>query len=64
MSQTGTKPDGNDMTDVDLAQCVACGDECSFEVLMRQHNRQLCRAARAILRADHEAEDCLQEAYL
>jgi RNA polymerase sigma-70 factor (ECF subfamily) len=36
----------------------------AFEQLMRQHNRRLFRAARAILRDDAEAEDALQEAYL
>ena len=31
---------------------------------MRRHNRLLFRTARSILRDDHEAEDCVQEAYL
>ena len=35
-----------------------------FEVLMRRHNQKLYRAARAILRDDHEAEDVMQEAYV
>ena len=36
----------------------------AFEQLMREHNRLLFRAARAILRDDAAAEDALQEAYL
>ena len=35
-----------------------------FEQLMREHNRLLFRAARAILRDDAEAEDAVQEAWL
>jgi RNA polymerase sigma-70 factor (ECF subfamily) len=35
-----------------------------FAALMRRHNRQMFRTARAILRDDAEAEDALQEAYL
>ena len=31
---------------------------------MRRHNQRLYRAARAILRDDHEAEDVMQEAYV
>jgi len=36
----------------------------AFEQLMREHNRLLFRAARAILRDDAEAEDAVQEAWL
>jgi RNA polymerase sigma-70 factor (ECF subfamily) len=36
----------------------------AFAQLMRQHNRALFRAARAILRDDAAAEDALQEAWL
>ena len=39
-------------------------DPAGFEQLMRRHNRQLFRTARAILRDDAEAEDALQEAYI
>ena len=31
---------------------------------MRRHNERLYRAARAILRDAHEAEDVMQEAYV
>ena len=52
------------MTDVALALRAAEGDEVAFECIMRRHNRLLFRTARSILRADAEAEDALQEAYL
>lgn len=50
--------------DAALAADVASGDPAAFETLMRRHNRQLYRLARATLRDDAEAEDALQEAYL
>jgi RNA polymerase sigma factor (sigma-70 family) len=50
--------------DVAIARRIAEGDQASFEVLMRRHNRRLYRLARAALRDDAEAEDALQEAYL
>ncbi len=50
--------------DAELARRVAAGDNAAFEQLMRRHNQQLFRTARAILRDDAEAEDALQEAYL
>ena len=51
-------------SDAQLAKRVAAGDHAAFEVLMRRHNQQLFRTARAILRDDADAEDALQEAYL
>ena len=47
-----------------MAERVRDGDERAFELVMRRHNRLLYRTARAILRDDAEAEDCVQEAYL
>ena len=54
----------SDLSDSELAQRVAAGDELAFEVLMRRYNRTLYRTARAILKDDAEAEDALQIAYL
>ena len=54
----------SDLSDSELAQRVAAGDELAFEVLMRRYNRMLYRTARAILKDDAEAEDALQIAYL
>lgn len=52
------------MADAELAVRAAEGDDVAFECIMRRHNRLLFRTARSILRADAEAEDALQEAYL
>jgi RNA polymerase sigma-70 factor (ECF subfamily) len=51
-------------TDAEIAERVAAGDVAAFEQLMRRHNRLLFRTARSILKADADAEDALQEAYL
>lgn len=51
-------------TDDEVVARVLAGDVMLFEVLMRRHNRRLYRAARAILRSEHEAEDVMQHAYV
>jgi RNA polymerase sigma-70 factor (ECF subfamily) len=51
-------------SDAEIARRIANGDRNAFEGLMRQHNRSLFRAARAILQDDAEAEDALQDGYL
>lgn len=53
-----------DENELGLASRAAAGDTAAFEAIMRRHNRMLFRTARAILRDDAEAEDCLQSAYL
>jgi RNA polymerase sigma-70 factor (ECF subfamily) len=52
------------LTDAQIAQKIAAGDEGAFRLLMRRHNQTLFRAARSILRDDAEAEDVVQEAYM
>jgi RNA polymerase sigma-70 factor (ECF subfamily) len=52
------------LSDPELAQCIAAGDQNAFELLMRRHNHVLYRTARSILKDDAEAEDAVQEAYL
>ena len=52
------------LSDEEIVSRVLEGETALFEVLMRRHNRQVYRAARAILRDDHEAEDVMQEAYV
>lgn len=51
-------------SDHQLIERAANGDEAAFEAIMRRHNRLLFRTARSILKADAEAEDAVQEAYL
>jgi len=50
--------------DTEIAVRIAAGDESAFESVMRLHNQQMFRIARAILKDDAEAEDALQDAYL
>jgi RNA polymerase sigma-70 factor (ECF subfamily) len=64
MTMRVVRPDVSDESDLVLARRVVSGDRNAFESIMRRHNRMLYRAARAILRDDAEAEDCLQSAYL
>ena len=52
------------LSDEEIVTRVLAGETMLFEVLMRRHNQRLYRAARAILRDDHEAEDVMQEAYV
>jgi RNA polymerase sigma-70 factor (ECF subfamily) len=47
-----------------LAAAAARGDARAFTTIMRRHNRMLFRIARSILKADADAEDALQDAYL
>jgi RNA polymerase sigma-70 factor (ECF subfamily) len=51
-------------SDEQVLERVRAGDTALFELLMRRHNQQLYRAARAIVRDDSEAEDVVQQAYL
>ena len=50
--------------DLGLVHRVVRRDHGAFEIVMRRHNAQLFRVARAILKNDADAEDALQEAYL
>ena len=47
-----------------LVAAARGGDGAAFEAIMRRHNRQLFRTARAILRNEADAEEAVQEAYL
>jgi RNA polymerase sigma-70 factor (ECF subfamily) len=51
-------------SDEEIVARILEGETPLFEVLMRRHNQRVYRAARAILRDDHEAEDVTQEAYV
>ena len=50
--------------DLDLVERIRAGDKAAFEHLMRRHNQQLYRVARAIVTNDDEAQDVLQQAYV
>jgi RNA polymerase sigma-70 factor (ECF subfamily) len=52
------------LSDEQVVTRVLAGQTALFEVLMRRHNERLYRAARAILRDEHEAEDVMQQAYV
>jgi RNA polymerase sigma-70 factor (ECF subfamily) len=52
------------LSDEEIVARVLEGETPLFEVLMRRHNERVYRAARAIIRDDHEAEDVMQEAYV
>lgn len=64
MNSAYAEPATQELSDLDLAQRVANGDDRAFEIIMRRNNRALYRAARSILQDDSEAEDAVQEAYL
>jgi RNA polymerase sigma-70 factor, ECF subfamily len=51
-------------TDEELVRRIVGGDAALFEILMRRHNQRIYRAVRAVLRADDDAEDVMQQAYL
>ena len=52
------------MSDAAIVARVRTGEPALFEILMRRHNQRLYRAARAVIRDEHEVEDVLQQAYL
>ncbi len=51
-------------TDEELVRRIVDGDAALFEILMRRHNQRIYRTVRAVLRADDDAEDVMQQAYL
>ena len=53
-----------DLQDADLISRTVSGDRVAFELLVRRHNQRLFRAARAMLNADNDAEDAVQQAWL
>ena len=51
-------------SDEEIVRRIVSGDAALFEILMRRHNQRIYRAVRAVLRADDDAEDVMQQAYL
>ena len=56
--------EGTEKGDLDVIEQILHGDTALFELLMRRYNERVYRAARSILRDDHEAEDVMQQAYV
>ena len=52
------------VTDEEIVTRVVGGDAAVFEILMRRHNQRVYRAVRAVLGADEDVEDVMQQAYL
>lgn len=52
------------MTDEEAVRRVVGGEPAFFEILMRRHNQRVYRAVRAVLGADDDVEDVMQQAYL
>ena len=51
-------------TDDEVIRHVLDGNTAMFELLMRRYNERVYRAARSIVRNEHEAEDVMQQAYV
>ena len=51
-------------SDNDLVSRILSGEHALFELVMRRHNQQLYRAARAVMGDEAEVEDILQQSYL
>ncbi|HKT81574.1 MAG TPA: RNA polymerase sigma factor [Vicinamibacterales bacterium] len=54
----------SDQSDQAVIRQILDGNTALFELLMRRYNERIYRAARAIVRDDHEAEDVMQQAYV
>lgn len=52
------------ITDEEIVARVVQGETLLFELLMRRHNQRVYRTVRAILGANDEAEDVMQQTYL
>jgi RNA polymerase sigma-70 factor (ECF subfamily) len=56
-------PGGSTLPDGEIIERILAGERALFEILMRRHNQQLYRAARAVVNDETEVEDILQQAY-
>src|SRR5262245_17214612 len=61
---SATDLDGVEQSDQDVIERILCGETALFELLMRRYNERVYRAARSIVRDEHEAEDVMQQAYV
>ena len=51
------------LTDKELAQNAASGDQAAFSLLVQRHYRRALRVALGLLKDPHDAEDVVQEAF-
>jgi RNA polymerase sigma-70 factor, ECF subfamily len=63
-SSAGVLLESTEHSDEDIVRQVLEGNTGMFELLMRRYNERVYRAARAIVRDEHEAEDVMQQAYV
>jgi RNA polymerase sigma-70 factor, ECF subfamily len=56
--------ENREQSDTETIQQVLDGNTAMFELLMRRYNERVYRAARSIVRDEHEAEDVMQQAYV
>lgn len=59
-----TAPASEQLTDEDVVERIRSGDAALFEILMRRYNQRVYRAVRAVMGADDDVEDVMQQAYL
>lgn len=52
------------LSDAEIVRRVQDGQVTLFEILMRRHNQQLYRAARAVIGNERDVEDVMQQAYI
>jgi RNA polymerase sigma-70 factor (ECF subfamily) len=62
VSSTGVL--ASEQSDAAVIEEVLSGNTALFELLMRRYNERVYRAARSILRDEHEVEDVMQQAYI
>ena len=64
MARPEDRADGGKLSDGEVVRRVLAGERPLFEVLMRRHNQRIYRIVRSFLRAEAEAEDAMQQAWL
>jgi RNA polymerase sigma-70 factor, ECF subfamily len=64
MTSSAVALESSGRSDDDIVRQVLDGNTAMFELLMRRYNERVYRAARAIVRDEHEAEDVMQQAYV
>jgi RNA polymerase sigma-70 factor (ECF subfamily) len=52
------------LPDSEVVERIRAGDRGLFEILMRRHNQRIYRAVRAVLGAEDDVEEVMQQAYV